>query len=143
MDNLRCVHPHRAYLHPRLAPPLSLDVVPFSPLLPPSLYPPPSPSPGLSPLALVSRSHQSQSPGYPEEKQRDLEMRSDCPGLCPARCLNCSCYWPGSRPLSFCCPGIGHPHYRSPGIGWQQRLEEGQQKEPSFQLNVLTLEGLG
>lgn len=143
MDSLRCVCPHHAFLHLRRAPPLSPDVVLSSPLLPPSLFLPPSLSPGLSLLALVSRGHQSQSPGYPEGKQRDLEMRSDCPGLCPAHCSDCSCYWPGSLPLSSCCPGIGHPHYRSPGIGWQQRLEEGQWKEPSCQSNVLMLEDLG
>lgn len=143
MDSLRFVHPHPAFLRLHRTPPLSPLVALSSPLPPPSPFLPPFLSPVLSLLALVSRGHQNQSPGYPEGKRRDLGMRNDCPGLCPAHCLDCSCYWPGSLPPNSCCPGIGHPHYHSPGIGWQQRLEAGQWKEPSCQSSVLMLEDLG
>ena len=140
MDSLQFVHPLPASLRLHRTPPLSPLVVPFYPLQSPSPLLRPSLSPSL--LALVSRGHQNQNPGYPEGMQRDLGMRNDCPGLYLAHCSDYCCYWPGSLQLSSCCPGIGHLHCHSHGIGWQLRLEVGQWKEPSFQLSVLMLEGL-
>lgn len=143
MDSLQFVHPSPSFLHLHRTPPLSplvalsYHLLPLSPLLPPCL----SPVPSL--LALVSRGHRNQSPGYPKGKLRDLGTRNDCPGLYPAHCSDYCCYWPGSLQLNSYCPGIGHLRCHSHGIGWQLRLEVGQWKEPSCQLSVLMSEGLG
>ncbi|MEQ2205695.1 hypothetical protein XENOCAPTIV_009819 [Xenoophorus captivus] len=110
----------------------------YPPLLP-SLLRPLYLSPVL--LALVNQAHQNQSLGYPMGKQKDLEMRIDCPGLYPARCSGCCCYWPGSQRLNSYCLGTGHLHCHSPSIGLQLRLEVEQWKELSFRSSVLMLEG--
>lgn len=142
MNNLQSVHLHLDFLHRPKTPPLSLLAVFAYPLLPPCPVLPPCICPVLSLRALASQGHQNRSPSSPKGKQRDLGMRNDCPGLYPARCSGCSCYWPGCRQLNSYCPGIGRLHCHSHGIGWQQRLEEGQWKELSCQSNALKLEGL-
>lgn len=140
MDSPQFLHPHLAFLHLHRAPHPSPPAALSYPLLSPSLRPPLYLSPGL--LALVNRGHQSQSPGCPKGKRKDLGMRNDCPGLYLSRCSDCYCYWPGSLQLNSCCPEIGHLHCHSHGIGWQLRLEVGQWKELSCQSSVLILEEL-
>lgn len=142
-DNLQFLYPHPAFLHLHRTPPLSPLALLSYLLLPPSLLLLPCLSPVPSLLALVSRARQNQSPGYPEGKRRGLGTRNDCPGLYPAHCSDCCCYWPGSLQLNSCCPGIGRLRCHSHAIGWQLRLEVGRWKEPSCQLSVLMLEGLG
>lgn len=141
MDSLQFVHQRLAFLHLHRTPPLSPLVVTSYLLRGPSPLPPLCLSPVL--LALVSQGHQNRSPGYPEGRRKDSEMRNDCPGLYPARCSDYYCYWPGSLQLNSCCPGTGRLRCHSHGIGWRLRLEVGQWKELSCQSSVSMLEGLG
>lgn len=140
MGSPQFLHPHLAFLHlhraPRPFPPATLSY----PLLSPSPRHPLCLSLGL--LALVNQGHQIQSPGYPKGRQKDLEMRNDCPGLYLSRCSDCYCYWLGSLQLNSCCPEIGRLHCHSHGIGWQLRVEVGQWKGLRCQSSVLMLEGL-
>lgn len=139
MNSPQFLPPHLSFPHQRRTPPLAHLAEPSCPLLPSSLLLLLYLSPGL--LALVSRGHRNQSPGSPEVRRKDLEMRNDCPGLYPARCSDYYCYWPGSQQLNSCCPGIGRLRCRSHEIGLQLRLEVEQWKELSCQLSVLMLEG--
>lgn len=139
MGSPQFLHPHLAFLHLYRVPhPFPLAALSY-PLLSPSPHYHLSLSPGLP--ALVNQGHQIRSPGYPTERQKDLEMRNDCPGLYPAHCSNCYCYWLSSLQLNSCCPEIGHLHCHSHGIGWQLRLEVGLWKELRCQSSVLMLEG--